>query len=235
MKKQLFLTPMEGKQLIANALCENSDVLTAALEHTLVITAGTTNGFVAEALYRKLGLGEFDKSHFFRGVFTGRKLVPNSPAVDVIIRKGEVIEGKTIEDIAPELTAGDMIMKGGNALYLPGKQVGVAVGNPMLGTMSHVLPAVYGRRVSLLMPIGLEKRVEWPIDELEAFCNAPDMDGLRLAMAPGRPYTEIDAFESVGVSAVILASGGVEGKEGAILFGLEGDEKALKKAQDLAG
>ncbi len=233
MKKQIFLTPLQGKKLIAAALAENAALLSAAREHTLVIVAGTTNGFIAKAVLKKLGFGDFDAGKFFRGVFSGKKMAGANPPKDVVIRKGELITDMSIDEIAPALGVGDLILKGGNALYLPAEQVGVVIGNPALGTMGHILSAVYGRRASLLMPIGLEKRVEFPIDELEAFCNAEDMAGPRLMFAPGVPYTELDALESVGVSALILAAGGVEGYEGGVLLGLEGDKKALDKADRL--
>ena len=234
MKRQIYLTPAEGKRLIAKGLASDERVLKAAREHTLVIIGGTTNGYAAEEILKALGLGTFDRSGFFRGIFKGPQAAKLSSVVgDIMIRKGELITGRVIDDIEPELEEGDMILKGGNALYLKDRQVGVVIGNARYGTLDHIGRAYFGRRVAVIAPIGLEKRVELPITELMKFVNAPDCTGTRLALSPGEPYTETDALSVCGVRTILLSSGGVAGFEGSVLLVIEGTEDQIKAAEEL--
>lgn len=234
--RQLYITPEQGKRLIAKALCKDGRLLRAATEHTLVIVAGTTNGYVAEALLGALGLGVPDRSDFFRGIFrpAGAGPAKMNPERDVVLRKGRWEKGLTIFDVEAELGQGDLILKGGNALHVSDRQVGVLIGNPTFGTLGAIYRAVMGRRAGLLLPIGLEKRVDLPIAELSAFAGGEEAQGLRLCQAPGRAYCELDALESCGVRACLLAGGGVDGYEGGMLLGLEGDAASLEAAEGLA-
>ena len=234
MKRQYYLTVAEGKRLIGKALARDERVLEAAKDHTLVIVTGTTNGYIVEELFKTLGLGEFDRSTFFRGIFKGPRAAGlNSVPEDIVIREGKAVRGRLINDIEPELKTGDMILKGANAVYLPDRQGGVVIGNERLGTLSPINAAYYGRRVQVIIPAGLEKRVDEPIADLVRFVNEPDMTGTRMAIAPGETYTELDALEATGVDAYLLAAGGVGGYEGAVLIGLEGDEESMRKADEL--
>ena len=57
---QIFLTPNEGKQLIADALASLDFVQEAMREHTVVVVMGTTNAYLANALLSQLGEEEID-------------------------------------------------------------------------------------------------------------------------------------------------------------------------------
>ncbi len=66
---QIVLTPSAGKRLIAKATAENPSIRQALNKGTIVIIAGTTNGYVAEELLRKINQEkDFNRAHFFRGV-----------------------------------------------------------------------------------------------------------------------------------------------------------------------
>lgn len=233
MLKQYYLTVAEGKRLIAKAIAQDVRVLKAAKEHTLVITGGTTNGYIVEELFKAFDLGAFDKSTFFRGIYKGPELAAQSEGRDVIIREGKLVEGMTIVDIEPELNTGDMILKGGNAVNVPDGEAGVVIGNPKFGTMDPITRAVYGRRVKLIVPIGLEKRVDIPITELVDLVCDPEMPGTRLAFAPGEVYTELDALETTGVDAYLIGGGGVGGFEGSVLIAVEGEADEVAAADAL--
>ena len=233
MKKQIYLTPAAGKRLIAKALANNEKILRIAREHTLVITSGTTDAYVGDEIFKALGLPDFDMTTLYAGVFMGPDGIKKASHRDLVIRKGEYLPEYDIAKIAPELTKEDMILKGGNALYLRDRQVGVSIGNPEFGKLAPICAAVYGKRVQLLMPIGLEKRIECPVTVAERFVNDPENTGLRLAYAPGEPYTELDVFEDMGLHAMLLSAGGVGGYEGGVIIGLEGPEEAMKRADEL--
>lgn len=94
-----------------------------------------------------------------------------------------------------------------------------------------LLSAVIGKHALLVHPVGVEKRVERPVSVLAQLCNGPDGSGLRFFPSPGRVYTELDALcDLSGVSAEILASGGVNGYEGGCYFLCNGTREQLETA-----
>ena len=208
---QIQLTPAAGKQLIALALSK-SDVIAEALQnHTLVIVAGTTNTYVAKEILASLGEA-FDGKHFFRGITSGKAVPGDLPEMDgdVVIERGKWIHGKIIQEVAPALKEGDVILKGANAVDLKTGEAAVLIGHPESGTLGPIFQACAGRRVRVIVPVGAEKRVDGPISELCWMCCDPDAKGVRLAQAPGKAYTEIDAIrELTGAEARLIAAGGI--------------------------
>jgi len=86
--------------------------------------------------------------------------------------------------------------------------------------------------VRMIVPVGVEKRVDGPISELCALCNAPEAAGVRLAAAPGKAYTEMDAVRELsGAEVRLIAAGGVCGYEGIAWFQCTGTEEQLEKAR----
>lgn len=231
---QISLTPAAGKQLIALALAQNEALLNAAKEHTVVIVAGTTNSYAAKAVLEALGENGFSGQHFFRGIVSGQPVPAGLPEMDgdVVIEKGKWIHGKTIQEVAPTLKAGDMILKGANAVDLKTGEAAVLIGHPSGGTLAGIFEASIGRRVQVLVPVGVEKRVDGPIPRLCSLCNCPDATGVRLAPAPGTAYTEVDAIrELTGAQAALIAAGGVCGYEGIAWFQCSGTEEQLEKVK----
>jgi len=100
--------------------------------------------------------------------------------------------------------------------------------------MGAIMKAVAGRRVELLLPVGLEKRVHGGILSLAKRVNQPGSFGLRLFPAAGEVLTELDAINLLtGASAELVAAGGVAGSEGGVWIGVDGDESQLRKAEGL--
>ena len=147
---------------------------------------------------------------------------------------GEIRTDRTVFEIAPELGPGDMILKGANALFLSGAEAGTLIGHPQGGTIIPILAAAIGRRVQIVVPIGLEKRVEKPIPELARLMNSAGAEGPRLCPLPGRVYTELDAVQTLtGAHAELLAAGGALGAEGAVYLAVTGEEDQLETMQAL--
>lgn len=235
---QVVLTPAAGKRLIAKGIVKHPTVQATLRSGTMVIVAGTTNGYVAEELLSFLGHPQgFDRKRFFRGI-----TVPPSqhaPGVeecpgDVVIVRGEWLPGKTIFDVANELGSGDIIVKGANALDMVGKRAGILVGHPHGGTIIAALRAVVGRRVHLLIPVGLEKRIVGDLDEIARKMNAGEASGPRLLPVTGEVFTEIEAIRLLsGATATMVAGGGVCGAEGAVWLAIEGNAKEEHRAREL--
>ena len=236
--RQYLITVEEGKKLISRAVAQSESIQTAAREHTLVIVAGTTNGYLAEALLDQFGQREdFTRVGFRRGANTA----PGAQAetgpfanTDVVIRQGQWLRGRTIFDVAGELGAGDAVVKGANAVQADRKVAGIQIGHPQFGTIGAILTAVMGRRVRLVIPVGLEKRVLDRVTDLAALLNAPEASGPRLQPVVGDIVTEIEAFRALtGAEATLVAAGGVAGAEGSCTFALTGEAEALARADAL--
>ena len=236
-----MLTVSMGKRLIAKGLMSDEYIRNIMMNHRLLIMSGTTNGYVAEEALKVIGdPTPFDKRIFRRGITVapGAKVVPGQTTFDLLIDHGKAYFDRTVFEIAPELTHEDMIMKGANALYLSEtaeSEAGVLIGHPQGGTLIPITAARIGRRVQLMVPIGVEKRVEKPIAELVSLANAAPGEGPRLAPIPGIPYTEINAlYDLTGCLFVeILASGGAMGAEGGVYFTVRDEEEKVEKIRAL--
>jgi hypothetical protein len=234
--KQVCVTTSMGKRLIGKGMAARSDIKGVLEKGTLVIIAGTTNGYVAEEILRLLGQAEgFSRKGFRRGMIVapGAQVPEAVFPGDVVIRDGKWLEGKTIFDVVDELKAGDIVLKGGNA-FDPRGQAAVQIGDPKGGTILAAVAAVVGRRVRLIVPLGLEKRVLEDVNILAQRCNAPGAEGPRLFPMPGEIFTEVDAMRLLtGAEAFLLAAGGVYGAEGAAWLGITGTEEQLRAAATL--
>jgi hypothetical protein len=241
--KQLLVTPAAGKRLIAKALAADAHIKGVLKKGTLVMIAGTTNSYLAQEVMSSLGAQDFSSSHFFRGVTLppsqkvtaqGRLADESKFPGDVVIVDGIWQKGKTIADVVDELKAGDVIVKGANAVDLEHRQAAVLVGSPTAGSTPLVLQAAIGRRVRLIVPVGLEKRVVCDLHTLALKLNSPSASGYRLLPFPGEVFTEIDAFNQLtGGEAVLVAAGGVCGAEGSCLLAVTGTPKQEKAAEAL--
>jgi hypothetical protein len=234
--KQVCVTTSMGKRLIGKGMATRSDIRGVLEKGTLVIIAGTTNGYVAEEILKLLEQAAgFSRKGFRRGMIVppGTQVPEAAFPGDVVIRDGKWLRGKTIYDVVDELKAGDVVLKGGNAFDLRG-QAAVQIGDAKGGTILAAVAAVVGRRVRLIVPIGLEKRVPEDVNVLASRCNAPGAEGPRLFPMPGEIFTELDAIKLLtGAEACLLAAGGVYGAEGATWLGITGTQAQVQAAATL--
>ncbi len=234
--KQFCVTTSTGKRLIGKAMVAHPDIKSVLQKGTLVIIAGTTNGYVAEEILNSLGQAEgFSRKGFRRGmtVAPGAKVARSEFLGDVVIVDGEWQKGKTISDVEDDLKLGDVVLKGANAFDANGNPA-VQIGNPKGGTVFAALSASVGRRVRMIMPVGLEKRVLEDVFTLARRCNAPDAEGPRLIPVPGEIFTELDAIKLLtGADACLIAAGGVYGAEGSSWLGVAGTEDQIQVAAEL--
>ena len=242
--EQFVMTPAAGKRLIAKAMVEHPAVQTALESGTVAIIAGTTNGYVAEAVLASIGQdASFSRRRFFRGVTLppGQARTPSGRLPDegefpgdVIIVDGEWRQGWTIYDVVDDLNSGDVVLKGANALDLTGRKAAIYIGHPEAGTIGAALQVVVGRRVRLLIPVGVEKRVPGDVIDLALKVNTPGSDGPRLFPVPGEVITELDAVAQLtGAAAELVAAGGIGGAEGCVWLGISGSETEMEAAATL--
>jgi len=242
--KQFLITPSAGKRLIAKALANHPTIISALKNGTVVIVAGTTNGYIAEEILNTHEIpSDFSRKHFFRGITLppnktvteeGRMADESKFPGDLVIAKGVCQKGKTIADVVDSLKEGDIILKGANALDLEHKQAAILIGHPKAGTIGLALPAVLGRRVKLIIPVGLEKRINGNLYDLAEKINAPGAGGYRLLPVPGQVFTELDALNSLtGADAELLSAGGVCGAEGSCWLAVSGTKKQEEAAEKI--
>jgi hypothetical protein len=237
--KHFVITPAMGKRLIGKGMAAHPAVQAVLRKGTLAIIAGSTNGYVAEEILSATGQGEgFSRRGFRRGAVVppGREAPIGGGDFpgDVVLTDGVWRKGKTIFDVADDLSAGDVILKGANALDLVRRRAAILVGDRNAGTAGAAIRAVYGRRARMIVPVGLEKRVADDLADLAAEVNAPEGAGPRLLPLPGEVFTELDAIRLLtGATARLLAAGGVAGAEGAAWVLVTGRAEDLESADKL--
>ena len=248
--KQFAISPAVGKRLIGKGMAAHPEIKKVLAGGMLVIIAGTTNGYVAEEILAAIGQGgEFSTKRFFRGITvppgkstTQQGRLPDESKFpgDVVIKDGAWLPGKTLDDVLEDLKEGDVILKGANALDLAAKRAAVLIAHPRGGTIVSSLQVMMGRRVRLILPVGLEKRIIGDLDSLATRLNAPGVKGLRFLPVPGEVFTEIEALVLLtGVKSELFAAGGAGGAEGSIWLALSGtpenEEAAVKLLQSVSG
>ena len=234
---QYFLTPAAGKALIAKALVCRPDIREALKNGTILVIGGTTNAFAANELLKAVGADPcvtFPRFHRGVAVPPGAKLQQAEQLGDLLLEHGvpRFSAPDQLPEVCKTLRAGDIILKGANALNLADKTAAILLGNAETGgTIMEAARAVFARRAKLILPVGVEKRVDAPLDELEALVNDPEASGLRLCRAPGEAFTELDAIRLLtGAEARIIASGAVNGGEGGVYLQISGGDPETVRA-----
>jgi hypothetical protein len=228
MKAHVVLSPVASKRLIAKGVKAHPIVQDALQAGTVVVTLGTTNAFVAA----ELSGATIDHGAFAAGVIDDRWNLNAriDEARELVLKDGRR------QDVEPEkllssLGAGDVIIKGGNALD-PFGIVGVLMAAATGGSAGRYVPLAQARGVDIVIPISVAKSVHASIPDL-----ALDLgDGLACGMYPlvGHVVSEIEAIELLfSVEATHVASGGVGAGVGSVSLLLEGDEGDVRGAYDL--
>jgi len=242
--KQFLITPAAGKRLIAKTLANHPAIKRVLKNGTLVIVAGTTNGYVAEEIFKTNNISNnFSRKHFFRGItlpptdkvtLEGRLADESKFPGDVVITNGVWQKGKTIGDVVDMLKEDDVILKGANALDLIHQQAAILIGHSKAGTIGLALPAIVGRRVKLIIPVGIEKRINGDLNALAEKLNLPGLSGYRLLPVVGEVFTELDALRALtGAEVELIAAGGICGAEGSCWIAVTGTEEQEEFAAEI--
>jgi len=232
MKAYAVVKPSAAKRLIAKGVAAHPLVERALREGTIVITLGTTNAFVAAEL-----TGEpIDHGAFAAGLIDDRWNLNArlGEAQDLILRNGKAISIPS-DELLESLGAGDIIVKGGNAID-PFGVVGVLMAAPTGGTIGRYLPTALARGIDVLIPISVAKSVHASIVDLASELGSRRMsmgDGLPCGLFPltGCLMTEIEALDTLfSVRATHVASGGVGTGRGSVSLVFDGEEDDVSNA-----
>lgn len=236
MKTCVVLGSGAAKRVIAKGVAALPVVKSALTNGTIVITLGTTNAIVAEEILGK----SIDRAAFAAGFIDDRFNVNArlGEIDEIVIRNGEQVEIDE-EDLLDSLSAGDVIIKGGNAID-PWGGVGVLMASRTAGTAGRYYSIALARGVEVVIPISLQKAIHTSVNDLAREMGSEKIDlcmGLPCGMHPlvGRVVTEIDALEALfPVQVMQIASGGVGSGAGSVSLLITGQEAAVRAAFDLA-
>ena len=235
MKASVVLRPGAAKRVIAKGVAVLPAVKNALSNGTIVITLGTTNAIVAEEL-----LGEsIDRGAFAAGFIDDRFNVNDrlGEMDEIVIRNGERVEVDK-ETLLDSLRAGDVVIKGGNALDTWGG-VGVLMASRTAGTVGRYYSVALARGVEVVIPISLQKAIHTSVDDLAREMGSEKLDlsmGIPCGMHPlvGHVVTEIDALEALfPVQVRQIASGGAGSGAGSVSLLITGQESGVQAAFDL--
>ena len=231
-----FLTVAESKRLIAKGVARCPAVLAALKDGIVAVAKGTTDAYVVEEL-----TGEpIRKQHYCMGNTRphkgGSRTKVDGKLPDLVLRRGERWEGVAAIEAAREMKAGDVFIKGANALNYDLRQAGLLVGDPTGGTIGAALGPVIGRRATHLIPVGLEKNIPGDLKEAYRWLMAAGRNGSGLTLWPvdGEIFTELEALDVLcGVDAVPIGAGGICGAEGSVRIAVWGTKQQLQQVDSL--
>jgi len=236
MRTDLVLTVAQSKRLIAKGVARYEPVQRALDEGTVAVAKGGTNAYIVEEL-----LGEpIEKRHYVLGQVLPRGVSRGSVGLsadvpDLVLVRGERQEGAVATEAVADMRAGDVFIKGANALnYEPGV-AGLLIGHPTGGTLGAVIGTLIARKIRLLVPVGLEKEVPHNIADCAELLAEDGGPGPALWPFNGDIFTEIEALDTLcGVQAVPIGAGGVAGAEGAVWIACLGSDEQIEQVKALA-
>ena len=235
MRYSFVLTVAESKRLIAKGVAAMDEVQRALDSGMVAIAKGSTNSYVVEEILGR----KIDKTKYMTGATfpAGGKASISGDIADVVLRDGQPVEGMTAVESVQEMKAGDVFMKGANALNYEAGVAGIQIGHPTGGTIGATIGTIIARRIIHVIPIGLEKEIPFDIVEAADVCaEDDDIRGYEPTLWPvyGTIVTEIEALDYLfDVEATAIGAGGLGGAEGSVrltTFGTAGEISKVEEA-----
>jgi hypothetical protein len=230
-----ILTPAAGKKLIGKAVATLPEVRHAYEKGRLAIANGTTTGCVIEALTgQAVKKFEYCVGVVAQGIFGEN---PDNDHTLMLWDKGKATKLPFPQFLTElrKFERDDVFIKGANAIDPYGIAGGLQT-NANGGSWADAFGLMTARGLHCIVPVGLEKMIPSVVEASRKagqlrldYCigNAPGV----IPLPSFRVVTEIQAFGILaGVSATVIAAGGIGGSEGARAFVVEGNEEQVKKA-----
>jgi hypothetical protein len=227
---QIILTPWESRRLIAKAVIQLPEVQNALKNGIVCVARGTTASYIVDEI-----LTNFEKEKYCMGCIEPERLclvqkMNQIPEISFI--KGKAKEIPSAE-IVKEMGSTDVFIKGANAVD-SNFEAAILLGSPVGGTIGNAIGALYAKGIKFIIPVGLEKLIP-SVKKALSFTGVTKVDfsmGMPVGLFPvsGKVVTEIQALELYGVQVMSIASGGVNGAEGATILGIHGEKKNVENA-----
>jgi hypothetical protein len=180
---------------------------------------------------------------------TSKRLYPAKPANHLILEKGKIIDIPLAEAMK-KLKAGDVVMKGANALDYRNKMAAINILDPSGGTTGSTMPFIIARKAHLIIPVGLEKlvagdlvditlKMREPVESLDipAVSGSSSFAGSTIPsmwLVTGEIVTELEAVKILtGATAFQSSAGGVSGAEGGVWIVFRGTKEQVSNALKL--
>jgi len=235
---EIVLTVSESKRLIAKGVAALPAVKKALAEGTVAIATGSTNAYVVEEITGK----PIEKNKYMTGATlpagVSAKGLLSHELPDVVLKNGLPVEGTLTTEAITDMGPGDVFIKGANAVHYQTGRAGVLIGHPTGGTVGAVIGCIVARRITFIVPVGLEKCVAEPIEDVQAFMGGgrESRGGVpSLWPVDAQIITEIEALKILtGADAMQSAAGGLAGAEGAVRLVARGTEEQIARAAKLA-
>jgi hypothetical protein len=231
---QKVITVSEGKRLIAKGIVRMPVVQNALKRGIVIICKGTTTTYIAqEILKTDIPHGAFVIGRVYpeKG---GKRLPSSRPIGEIVIVDGQYRKDLPLDEAIKKLKAGDVVLKGANALCYQRRLAAGLLGVPSAGagTSGKTIPATAGTKAHFIIPVGMEKEVGGDIVEIVRAMQTPAAtlgDDVSMVLYTGMIFTEIEALHTLtGVSALHVASGGIGGAEGAVRLLLRGSRRQVE-------
>jgi hypothetical protein len=235
MQAQVSLTVSAAKRLIAKGIAEYQPVLEALRTGWVAVAKGSTNAYVVEELTgQRIEKHRYVTGHVVPAGRRGRSEI-SADLPDLVLHKGDKVDGLNAVEALKEMGPGDVFLKGANALNYEDHLAGILIGHQTGGTIGAALGTVTARRISLIVPVGLEKQVPYNIIDASYLVGPGDderpKDFPAIWPVYGDVFTEIEAFrELFDVEAYPIAAGGLAGAEGGVWFCLHGEKRSVGDA-----
>lgn len=248
MRLQAVLTPTESKKLIAKAILSRDEIKTAFSKDVVVVHPSSTTVFILD----ELGITR-PTSWWICGLIQPRGLCASGQILDEsrtarfeptkyshswLLDKGILVPTLTLSETLERMGPDSVYVKGANAID-PDGNAGVLFAAKGAGTIGIVMKEQRKRGFHILIAVGLEKLIPTKIRDCSKAAVLHDISyahGTPCGVIPlhGTVINEIQAFKLLcEVDAIPVASGGIAGAEGCIVFILLGVQDALRKAENL--
>ena len=235
----VILNPAESRRLLAKATVALPEVQNAWKNGLIIIARGITNAYVTEEFFK---ISIEPKAGQTAGLICNG-IANNHAGPPVctwhVISKGKPLENADstveIQKFGPE----DVMIKGANAVDIQGN-AGIWTCGVKGGTIGMCWPIITPRGSHLIQPVGLEKLIPSVAEAanhsgIHHFKHSMGAPGRIVPVTTSKVITEIQAFAILaGVQAYPIASGGVGGSEGCVCLTIEGEEKNVEKAFEIA-
>ncbi|MCK8828338.1 hypothetical protein MWH25_11425 [Natroniella acetigena] len=226
----------ESKRLIAKAVKELPEVKKALQHHKIIVAGGTTNAYVAEEL-----IGEGLRREYYTAGTINQGLPcvtdPEHRIEPLTLKAGQKQEQDWL-DFLDSFGSEDVFIKGANAFDAQGV-AGVLAAHPEGGTVGFSLGTLVARGAQLIIPVGLEKRID-SVQRASKMVGIEQIDyslGRKVGLIPisnGKIITELESLEILtGVKAEQIAAGGIGDSAGAVTLVIEGEEEQVTKTMSL--
>lgn len=232
MKAQISLTVKEAKYIIAMAISQRNDVLSAKKSGKIILKGGTT----VSALAQLWGMPPIRISGRIMPRGTVSSLNNIKEAHSVLIENDITQDiDEIFPDIIPKLDANDIVIIGANAIDTE-KNAAILIGSPMGGKLGMALAGLMSQGCKIIIACGLEKLIPGSIKDaikISGISVSSYSLGMSCGLVPiiGEVVTEQDAINTLfGIHSHVISCGGIAGAEGATTMIIEGSNRQISTA-----